>query len=153
TSHTDFALEAYELDVIDYLIKPVKYARFLKTITKIATARKETNAPVNQDFFIKVDNKYIRLSESDILFIEGLKDYVMIHTEQDRKYITYATLKYIEEELRNLYQDRFMRIHRSFIINTRKIDFVEETQVYIKNTIISIGATYKQQFFNMMNKL
>ncbi|MCS7018099.1 MAG: LytTR family DNA-binding domain-containing protein [Cytophagales bacterium] len=152
TSHTDFALTAFELDAADYLVKPIDFGRFTKSAAKIAERlRNKTSElpPETDDFFIKVNNKMLRLSASDIWFIEGLSDYVLIHTEQ-RQYVVDSTLRAIEEKLP---EDRFARVHRSYIVNISRIESIQDNEITIKGKEIPISRTYQQEFFRKIRKL
>lgn len=152
TSHTNFALTAFELDAADYLVKPINFARFTRSAAKIAERiRNKTvnDAGESDDFFIKVNNKMVRLSAADIWFIEGLSDYVLIHTEQ-RQYVVDTTLKSIEDKLPD---DRFVRVHRSYIVNISRIESIEDNEIIIKGKGIPISRTYQQDFFRKIRKL
>ncbi|WP_448520716.1 LytR/AlgR family response regulator transcription factor [Rhodoflexus sp.] len=152
TSYTNFALDAFELDAIDYLVKPIDFARFTKSAAKISErirSKVPAELPEGEDFFIKVNNKMVRLSASDIWFIEGLSDYVLIHTEQ-RQYVVDTTLKSIEDKLPD---ERFIRVHRSYIVNISRIESIEDNQIIIKGKEIPISRTYQQDFFRKIRKL
>jgi DNA-binding LytR/AlgR family response regulator len=152
TSHTNFALAAFELDAADYLVKPIDFARFTRSAAKISERirNKTTNESGDgNDFFIKVNNKMVRLSATDIWFIEGLSDYVLIHTEQ-RQYVVDTTLKSIEDKLPD---DRFVRVHRSYIVNISRIESIEDNEIIIKGKEIPISRTYQQDFFRKIRKL
>lgn len=152
TSHTDFALTAFELDAADYLVKPIDFARFTRSAAKIAERMRGKSpeaAAETDDFFIKVNNKMVRLSASDIWYVEGLSDYVLIHTEQ-RQYVVYTTLKSVEDKLPD---DRFVRVHRSYIVNISRIESIEDNEIIIKGKEIPISRTYQQEFFRKIRKL
>lgn len=158
TSKTEFALQAFELDAIDYIVKPPEYPRFLKAIQK-AIQFLETNGKENisnesnaSEIFVKVSGKLIRLPLNEILFIEALSDYVLIHTEDKRQYVVYATMKYFEEKL-GAYK-YFKRIHRSYIVNMQKVKSIDESQnVLIGEKTLPIGNTYREEFLKSLNKL
>jgi DNA-binding LytR/AlgR family response regulator len=153
TAFSEFATESYEVDAIDYLIKPVKLERFQKAIDKARTyskllAKGNSNNNIEQItedyFFIKADRKIIRIYFNDILFIEGLKDYVVMHTES-QKVITAMNIKTIHEQLP---KTMFVRVSKSYIINAKKIDSVDNNTVYIGKNEIPIGNIYRDFFFN-----
>jgi DNA-binding LytR/AlgR family response regulator len=158
TSKTEFALQAFELDAIDYIVKPPEYPRFLKAIQK-AIQFLETNGKENisnesnaSEIFVKVSGKLIRLPLNEILFIEALSDYVLIHTEDKRQYVVHATMKYFEEKL-SAYK-HFKRIHRSYIVNMQKVKSIDESQnVLIGEKTLPIGNTYREEFLKSLNKL
>lgn len=153
TAYTEFALDSYEVEAIDYLIKPIKFERFQKAIEKaytyrslLITAEKEKIEEVATDFIIvKSERKYYKVQLSDILYIEGLKDYVIIHLPENR-IITKMNLKAIHEKLpRNL----FLRINKSFIVNMQHIHSFDNNDVFINEHIIAIGNAYRNTFFEL----
>jgi two-component system, LytTR family, response regulator len=153
TAYSEFALEGYEHNVVDYLVKPISFDRFYKAVEKAAMWLKN-NAAVQvppqaaatssaDDFiFIKTDNKMVRVPFSDILYIEGLKDYIAVVTEKE-KLITLQNLRNMEELLP---AHQFMRIHKSYIIAVNKIDTVERNRVFIGDHVLPVGDTYREQF-------
>jgi len=168
TAYSQYALEGYELDVVDYLLKPVPFDRFLRAVQKAKdtlTTKEETSVlPVTvaavptvtaSDYvFIKVDSKIMKVRFEDILYIEGLGNYVSIYTKTGRL-VTLSTMKEVEEYLSESY---FTRIHRSYIIALNQVEYVEGNQIFLnKNTAVPLGETYREKFFklleeNMMNK-
>jgi DNA-binding LytR/AlgR family response regulator len=155
TSHTDFALTAFELQASDYLVKPVDYARFAKSAAnlaerlKVAPPKAGELLPEEDDVFIKVNNRMVRISTGDILHVEALNDYVLVTTDQ-RQYILDTTMRAIEEKLP---EDKFARIHRSFIVNIKKIEAIEDNSVIIKGKFIPISRTYQQDFYGKIKRL
>ncbi|WP_375558734.1 LytR/AlgR family response regulator transcription factor [Bernardetia sp. OM2101] len=151
TSRASYAVEAFEHNVTDYLVKPVNYARFLKAVGKAEANLKASNVTVeNQDeVFIKADNKIVRLRLSDVYFIEALSDYVIINTDT-RKYIIHSTMKGLEKKLP---ESDFIRVHRSYIVNFTKITSIEDTSVVMPSKTIPIGASYKNRFMKKLNLL
>jgi DNA-binding LytR/AlgR family response regulator len=155
TAYSEYALDGYEHNVIDYLLKPVSFERFYtaalkakQTITpNIITsnaAPQPVSAGTTPDFiFIKTDNKIVNVSLSDILFIEGLKDYIAINTTTE-KLITLESLKTLEE---GLPRQRFLRVHKSYIVAIEKIASIERSRIFIGNAVIPIGDTYREVFF------
>jgi two-component system, LytTR family, response regulator len=145
TAYTDYALDGYEYNITDYLLKPISYERFLKAIQKIETnnAAVVKNSSAEDDFiFIKSDSKMIKINLKEILFIEGLKDYISIQTEKE-KLITLQNLKTFEQHLS---AQQFMRVHKSYIVALNKIDTVERNRIFIGNYPIPIGETYRDIF-------
>jgi two-component system, LytTR family, response regulator len=146
TAYTDYALDGYEYSIADYLLKPISYDRFTKAIEKIqqqtiATVPKSITA--EDDFiFIKSDSKMIKVNLNEILFIEGLKDYLSIQTSSE-KLITLQNLKTFEQ---HLHTQQFMRVHKSYIIALNKIDTIERSRIFIGNHVIPIGDTYRDIF-------
>ena len=153
TAYIEFALDSYEVDAIDYLIKPIKPERFQKAVDKafsylnLLTA---VNATINVEdttgeyFFIKADRKFFKIYFKDILFIEGLKDYVVIYT-QDQKLITAMNIKTIHDQLpKNI----FVRVSKSYIINVQHIVSFDNNAVFIQNHEVPIGSAYRSYFFD-----
>jgi len=152
TAYAEYALDSYEVEAIDYLVKPIKYDRFLKAINKaiayqllLNTEEKENIGNIETDFIlVKSERRYHKINFSDILFIEGLKDYVIIHIEGDR-IITKMNLKNIHEKLP---RKQFLRINKSYIVNSRLIDSFDNNDVYIKSHTVAIGNAYREAFFD-----
>lgn len=153
TAYSEFAIDSYEVDAIDYLIKPIKLERFKKGVEKAITYSKLLKTEnVNNNienvtddhFFVKADRKMFKVYFNNILFIEGLKDYVVIHTE-NQKVITAMNIKTIHDQLpKNL----FVRVSKSYIINVKHIDSVDNNTVYIGKNEIPIGNIYRDFFFS-----
>jgi DNA-binding LytR/AlgR family response regulator len=147
TAHPNFAIDAFEMDIIDYLLKPISFQRFLKCIDKISAriAEKSNTKGPDNFFYIQSESKgkLIKISFQEILYVESQKNYVSIVTT-DKKHLTYLTLIEIEEKLPN----SFMRINKSFIINVDKITHIEGNEIFIENikTGFVVGASYKDQF-------
>jgi len=152
TAYPQYALESFEVDALDYLVKPVRIERLLRAINKaenyIALLQKNTDegiATVENDYvFIKTDRKLLKIFFREILFIEGLKDYVIIHVE-GKKVLTAMNVKTIFNKLP---AKNFARVSKSYIINTDYIISVDTTAVYIKDEEIPIGNNFKESFFN-----
>ncbi|MWB95236.1 response regulator [Flavobacterium sp. GA093] len=153
TAFHEFASESYEVDAIDYLIKPVKLERFQKAVEKAQTYCKlfhtdtiESNIEnITDDYiFVRADRRMFKVHFSDILFIEGLKDYVVLYLE-NQKVITLMNIKTIHDLLPKSF---FVRVSKSYIINVKKIDSVDNNTVYIGKNEIPIGNIYRDFFFN-----
>ncbi len=154
TAYPQFALEGYDLDIVDYLVKPIRIERFIKAVNKAQEIfeyknQKESDTKKIDYVYIKSNRKYIKLNFSDIIYIEGLKDYVIIYIK-DTKYITAMNIKTINNQLP---QDMFFRISKSYIININNISEIDNDFVIAKNgKEIPIGRTYKEDFLNYVNK-
>lgn len=153
TAFSEFATDSYEVDAIDYLIKPVKLERFKKGVEKAQTYKKLFKADfvdnnienITDDyFFVKADRKIFKVHFNDILFIEGLKDYVVMHTD-NQKVITAMNIKTIYDQLP---KKSFVRVSKSYIINVKHIESVDNNTVYIGKNEIPIGNIYRDFFFN-----
>jgi DNA-binding LytR/AlgR family response regulator len=153
TAYPQYALDSYELAAIDYLLKPIRFERFVKAVNKAQNyldllQSKEANIQqiefVNPEFiYIKADRKYFKIYFKDILYIEGLKDYVIIHTP-DRKVITAMNLKTIFDQLPS---SLFARISKSYIVNTAHIISFDNLSVYLNNVELPVGSSFKDDFF------
>jgi len=156
TAYSDYALESYDFDVLDYLLKPITFERFLRAVEKanqrLATtpaAEKNANADPAQPFvFVKDGTKLVKIRLDDILYVEGLKDYVTIHTRQ-QKVVTLQRLKNLEDQLP---ANKFIRIHHSFIIALDAIDAVHKGEVQIGNASLPISDSYKKSFKDFIEK-
>jgi DNA-binding LytR/AlgR family response regulator len=153
TAFSEFATDSYEVDAIDYLIKPVKLERFQKSVDKAQVYLKLFKADYTENnieqvtddyFFVKADRKIFKVHFNDILFIEGMKDYVVMHTE-NQKVITAMNIKTIHDQLP---KNMFVRVSKSYIINAKRIDSVDNNTVYIGKNEIPIGNVYRDHFFN-----
>jgi len=149
TSKAEHAVEAFEYSVSDYLVKPVSYSRFLKAINKVKRQPVIISAEGNKDLYVKTDSKIIKIILKDLLYVEALADYVILHTTL-QKHVVHSTMKGIEKRLSG---SEFMRIHRSFIINVEKVESIEDLSVVINNKFIPIGASYKEIFMKRLNIL
>lgn len=160
TAYPNYAIEGYELNVIDYLLKPISFERFMKAVNK-ATAQLElhhehttpTTPEMESDdkadfIFVKADKKLVKINYSDILYIEGLKDYVIIKMQNSRV-ITLQTMKSLESKLPSTF---FKRIHRSYIVNLKKINAVVGNMVEIEKKHLPIGKNYREELLDIVNK-
>jgi len=151
TAYTEYALDSYEVDAIDYLIKPVDPERFHKAVNKaiayhsllLKEEKENIEAGNTEYFFVKSERRYFKINYKDILFIEGLKDYVILQLK-DQRIITKMTLKAIHEQLP---ASLFFRINKSYIINTRHITSFDNNDVTIRSHEIAIGNSYRDDFF------
>jgi DNA-binding LytR/AlgR family response regulator len=163
TAYSNYALEGYELNAIDYLLKPISIDRFMKAVNKAIEQYELRNkedaheaamegAEGDDFFFVKADKKLVRVKYDDILYIEGLKDYVIIRLEQGRV-VTLQTMKSLEDKLP---LSRFKRIHRSYIISIDKIQAIDGTSVdvYEKGQLkqLPIGKNYRDEILEIVNK-
>ena len=165
TAFDEYALKAYELDVMDYLLKPIPFERFIKAVEKVyARFLKDKSPHTKHTFesekstitqnnkpeftFLKSGNKTIKVYFNKILYIEGMRDYLQIHTE-DIKIMTLLNFKTIEELLDS---EKFVRVHKSYMVAIDKIDYIENNAIKIGNKLIPVSNTYKITFQNMLNK-
>mgnify|MGYP000321321571 FL=1 len=151
TAYSEYALDSYEVDAIDYLIKPVEPERFRKATDKalsyhslLLQEEKENIEPAADDyFFVKSDRKYFKVNFEDILFVEGLKDYVILQLEEQR-IITRMNLKAMYELLP---KSLFLRVNKSYVVNTARIEAFDNNDIFIKTHEIAIGNSYRDSFF------
>jgi two-component system LytT family response regulator len=164
TAYSQYALESYDLNVSDYLLKPIAFDRFYKAVEKVynqvqkapavaapvpvvAPAAPAALNPVQDFIFVKTEHKIQRIELDDILYIEGLKDYISIFTKNERV-ITLQNMKKMEETLPHT---QFIRVHKSYIISLDKIESIERSRITICGKIIPIGDTYREEFFKRID--
>jgi DNA-binding LytR/AlgR family response regulator len=156
TAYPEYALEGYENDVVDYLLKPISFERFLKATQKVlALSAAPEPAPAAEAIpaadtylFVKGEtkNKYIRIDHADILFVEGLKNYVSIHLPT-QVFVTYQSLTQLEQLLP---RPPFVRVHKSYIVSLNKIRMVDGNTLYIQDKMVPVGETYREQLYRMV---
>jgi two-component system response regulator LytT len=159
TAFPQYALESYKVDALDYLVKPFNYEEFLRAANKAKAYAELTQAsaeaapaaaPEEEHIFLKVEYQLIRVTLSDILYIEGLKDYVKVHLKSTpRALLSLMSLRAMEEKLP---ARRFMRIHRSFIVALDKIESVRRLTVQIGTETIPVGEQYKEAFGQFLSR-
>lgn len=148
TAKTDYAYDAFQYKVIDYLKKPFSFARFQESLNKVTETGNEKKPETREeDIFIKSDGKFTRLNYDDILYIESQGDYVKYCTS-DKKYITHSTLKAVEEKIDG---QNFMKVHRSFIVNLRKINDIQDYTLLIGGAVIPISKVLKNLVMGRIN--
>jgi DNA-binding LytR/AlgR family response regulator len=156
TAYRDYAMEGYELDVVDYLLKPISFNRFLKAIAKAnrwlhsehAPGIKQPEPPAEKDAFLyfKVDKQMIKVFTNDILYVESMKDYVKLHCHKE-VLIVKQSISSLEELLSG---DQFVRLHRSFIVAVRKIQSFTALQVTVEGKHFPIGRLYKNKVLSLL---
>lgn len=161
TAHEDFAVDAFDLRVTDYLVKPFDYARFSRAVQRAllqhetpvaaaAPAPTAAPAPPDNDLFVKVNSKMVRINFDEVLYIEALSDYVVIVTEK-QKYIVYTTMKSLDARLPF---EHFVRVHRSYIINLKRIEAIEDGAAVVPGgQHVPIGKSYQEAFFSKLNRI
>ena len=156
TAYEKYALEGFKLNATDYLLKPFSYEEFLKAAQK---ARKQSELEAStvplieansQFLFLKSEYKIRRINFNDILYIEGLKDYIKVYTTgEDKPVLSLNSMKSLEEKLP---EDQFMRVHRSFIVNLNKISIIERSRIIFGKTYIPVSDQYKDKFQEYLDK-
>lgn len=150
TAYSEFAVEGFTLSATDYILKPFTFSRFQQAVEKAYSQWKLQNQnPEQQYLFIRADYSLIKILFSDILFIEGLDDYLKIHIQNQKTVVARMTLKAILEKLP---VSEFVRVHRSFIVPVSKIEKVRNKIVYINQEEIPVSASYETAFFALLNK-
>jgi DNA-binding LytR/AlgR family response regulator len=153
TAKKDYAVEAFELNVIDYLIKPIALPRLKQAIDKaqetLDSSKQEVKVEEQGFVFVKDNGILKRIAIDDILFLEAMGDYVKVHTPQ-KFHVVHATLKSIEEKLPS---SKFIRVHRSFIVAINKIDYIQEGTISIVKTTIPVADTHKSNLNKRLNLL
>jgi DNA-binding LytR/AlgR family response regulator len=162
TAYPDYALDGYEFDVIDYLLKPVTFDRFLVAAHKAKERLSTESAVVIQSpvtitsaptpvpasyIFVKTEYKIQKVDLSDILYMEGLRDYIAIHTTSG-KILTLQSMRSFQEQLP---ESHFMRVHKSYLVALDKIQFIERNRIVIAGNYIPVGETYQEQFQQRLN--
>jgi two-component system, LytTR family, response regulator len=149
TANPDFALESYEYQVVDYLLKPVTFPRFYKAVQKAQQAEKSGPVAVKpEEIFIKDGHNLVKLVLQEVLYIEAVSNYVSFKTT-GKAYLALMSLQKLEESL----PENFVRIHRSFMVNIKRIDRVEGNNLFIGNTSLPISNSYKDKLLKKLNLL
>ncbi len=159
TAYPQYAIEGFELNAIDYLVKPIPFARFVKAINRAkelhefrssagpgkdyVTSASGTASPESQFIFVKSDYDNVKIKLDSIKYIQGLKDYLKIHTYTSKPILTLMSFKDIEDKLPSSY---FFRVHRSFVVNVNNIDAIQRSKILIDDVRIPIGESYKTRF-------
>lgn len=153
TAYAEYALDGFEYDVVDYLLKPIAYERFYRAVEKAfaafdgisATDSIETQK-AKEFLFVKTEHRIQKIDLKDIRYVEALQNYVIIHTTGDR-IMSLQPLKKLEEQLP---ADEFARVHKSFLVSLRHITSVERSRIYINEQIIPVGDSYRDGFYKLM---
>ena len=156
TAYREYAVESYELDVVDYLLKPISFSRFFKAINKYLNSQQQdvsasispilTKEVAPNFIYVNSNKKHIKVLFDEILYIESIKDYVRIHTKEQR-IMTKDKISEFEHKV----PDNFLRIHRSFIVNRKQITAFTAHDIEIGETEIPIGGSYKKRVFEVLN--
>jgi DNA-binding LytR/AlgR family response regulator len=149
SSHRQYAVDAFEVDVVDYLLKPVSYGRFLKAVDRVLNHSSEPVVDPDDHVFLKTKGRLVRLDLKDILYVEAQSDYALIHTEKEQ-YLVHGTMKSFEKKLP---ANDFIRVHRSYIVRQDKIDDLEESSIVIGRQVIPVGASYRDKVLERLPRL
>lgn len=154
TAYREYAVEGFQVDAADYLVKPISYTDFLTSTEKTKTryfSTPEEVATVNNDddfLFIKSEYKIIRINFNDIVYIEGMRDYIRIHLDNQKPIMALMGIKKLLEHLPS---DRFMRVHRSYIVNLHKVSVIERQRIVFDKVYIPISDQHKDEFQNFLD--
>ena len=156
TAYSEYAIEGFKVDALDYILKPISYSVFLKAATKAKTwfelnqKQTETLQTTQDCLFVKSDYKLVKILLSEIKYIESANEYIQIHLINDKPITTLIRLKVIEEQLP---KDKFMRVHRSFIVNLERVKVIERSRIIFDQKVyIPIGDQYKENFQAFVDK-
>ncbi len=144
TAYREFALDGFDLNAVDFLLKPFSYARFLKAIDKIVSPENIKVVEGHDYIFIKSEGLLVRVPIDDITFVETAKDYVFVHTLSD-KYLTLVSLGHIESQLP---ESKFMRVHRSYLVGLKHVKKIEGSLLYVENHKIRISKTLRKEVYD-----
>ena len=155
TSRQDFAVDAFDLRVTDYLVKPFDFARFTQAVERVqsrsAPQAPAAEVPASADLFVKVNSRMVRVNFNEVLYVEALSDYVNIVTPK-QKYIVYTTLKALETRLTPF--PSFIRVHRSYLLNTQHIDSIEDNTANLRGGhFVPIGKSYQESFYKGLQRI
>jgi DNA-binding LytR/AlgR family response regulator len=156
TAYPQYALDGFDLNALDYLVKPVSFERFFKAALKAKeyyelrqqNKKMQSESSAQKDFFIKADNQLVRIAHDDLLYVEALQNYVCIHTTT-KKYISYLTMRSVEEYLPSA---QFIKTHKSFIVNAAKIEAIEGNEIRIGTHRIPISRSEKEEVMEQLLK-
>jgi DNA-binding LytR/AlgR family response regulator len=155
TAYSEYAIEGFRVDAIDYLLKPISYNDFLKSANKasvwfVKTQTDHAQVEANKEFLlIKSEHKIVRINFADIKYIEGMREYVRFHLSNQKPVLTLLSLKKIEESLPD---NQFMRVHRSFIVNLNQITTIERLRIVFDDKMyIPVGEQYREKFLEYIN--
>ncbi|MEM8896416.1 MAG: LytTR family DNA-binding domain-containing protein [Bacteroidota bacterium] len=152
SGHTEYAIEAFEYHVTDFLVKPIELPRLIKAVdhAKSVNDKKASGDTGLRELFVKVDGRLVRLSFDDILYVESIGDYVVFHTEKKERFIVHSTLKNIDAKLQH---PEFLKVHRAFVVNLTKIVDIEESNLVIGDKVIPISRAHKPILMNRIKTL
>jgi len=155
TAYPNYAVDGFELNALDYLVKPIPLERFIKTINRVKQNKlksskspaSEKMSPIAESIFVKTEYRHQRINIADIFYFKGLGDYVAIHTSEG-KVLTLENMKQFEQDLP---ADKFIRVHKSYIVALEQIEFIEKSRIVIQGEYIPIGATYQKAFWEKVD--
>ena len=151
TAKAEYAVEAFDYNVTDYLVKPVNYSRFFKAVAKAKENLDQLRGSLrSNEIFVRTESRLVKINMDELLYVEALADYVTLFTSDNNSYIVHSTMKGFQSKLP---VDKFMRVHRSYIVNVDKVGSIEQLFVVINDKHLPIGASYKEDFMKRLNFL
>jgi len=151
TSYTEYAVESYNLNAVDYLLKPYTFARFQQAIEKAQTVFRFQQQNEQQQYLIlRVDYSLIRIALQDILFVEGLDNYLKVHIRNQSPVVVRLTMKALQDKLP---ERDFIRVHRSYIVSVRKVNAIRNKMIFIGEEEIPLGTSHEKYFYSIFNSL
>jgi DNA-binding LytR/AlgR family response regulator len=155
TAYRDYAIESYDLEIVDYLLKPITFERFFKAIDKFLRAKKDSitnkiESTLDDFLLLKSGNKHHKIYTNDIFYVESLKDYIKVHVKNDKHIVSKYKIGDLEEKLKH---KQFLRIHRSYIINTNKISAFSINDIEVNSVEIPIGVSYKDDVIAFLDEI
>lgn len=142
TAYREFATDSYELEAVDYLVKPITFERFFKAVNKVYQRQESPSKPEPDHFYVKVDGHITKVKMDEVVYIEGMKDYIKIYLKDDSRLITLLSLKQVEKELPS---SQFVRTHRSFIVSKNHVDSIEGNTIHIQQSQIPIAPNLRSE--------
>ena len=139
TNNANYAVNAFEYDVVDFLHKPVTYKRLTKSIERLRLSL--ISVPVTDNLFVRSEGKHVRVDLDKLLFVETMDDYVILNMEDKQRHIVHSTLSAMEAKLPT---DRFFRVHRSYLVSLDKIDDLDETSLVVKRNVVPVSRGYRK---------
>lgn len=139
TAYSEYAVDGFELEAIDYLVKPITYERFTKSVNRLFKIHQTEVPPEKEYSYFKVSGQLIKVMHNELLYAQSIKDYIQLHTTKGR-YLTHMTMKYLSELLPS---SRFLRVHRSYLINRSYVERIDRNMVVIKDEKIPVGDNYR----------
>ncbi len=152
TAYHEYAVEGFTLNVVDYLLKPISFDRFIMAVKKVTDGGIISARPVSENlagkdyFYINMNKRRVKVNFSEILYIEGLKEYVKIHVTREKLLITKMQIGHIQD----LLNEDFVRIHRSFIVSRKKVNSYNQVEVNVGNSILPVGTNYKESIGRLL---
>jgi two-component system, LytTR family, response regulator len=157
TAYDQYAIKAFDLDVSDYLLKPISFERFMQSVDKVFDSLKhrdiqsistdKNEVKIRNYIFVKTEYRMQRVDFNDILYIEGMKEYLIIYTIHEKKILTLLTFKKMEEMLPS---SNFTRVHKSYIVSLDKIESIERNRIKIRDKLIPVGESYSKMFYSIL---